>query len=55
MLIRQRRGWAIPEREVTPESVCFNRREVLVGLAESFVLRTAENGCVLAEEAISGC
>ena len=32
MLIRKRRGWEIPEREVTPESVYLNRREVLRGL-----------------------
>ena len=29
MLIRKRRGWEIPEREVTPESVWMNRRELL--------------------------
>jgi sulfoxide reductase catalytic subunit YedY len=29
MLIRKRRGWEIPEREATPESVYLNRREVL--------------------------
>jgi len=32
MLIRNRRGWEIPEREVTPEGVYLNRREVLRGL-----------------------
>jgi sulfoxide reductase catalytic subunit YedY len=29
MLIRQRRPWDIPERELTPESACWNRREIL--------------------------
>ncbi len=32
MLIRKRRGWEIPEREVTPESVYLNRRDMLRGL-----------------------
>ncbi|NKB87658.1 MAG: protein-methionine-sulfoxide reductase catalytic subunit MsrP [Acidobacteria bacterium] len=32
MLIKKRRGWEIPEREVTPESVYINRRELLRGL-----------------------
>ncbi|MBL8230540.1 MAG: protein-methionine-sulfoxide reductase catalytic subunit MsrP [Bryobacterales bacterium] len=29
MLIRIRKGWEIPEREATPESVYFNRRQIL--------------------------
>jgi len=29
MLIRKRKGWEIPEREVTPESIYMNRREIL--------------------------
>lgn len=32
MLIKVPRGWEIPEREATPESVYFNRRKVLKGL-----------------------
>jgi sulfoxide reductase catalytic subunit YedY len=31
MLIRRRRGWEIPESQVTPESVYINRREVVAG------------------------
>ena len=31
MLIRQRRGWEMPEREATPEAVFFNRRTLLAG------------------------
>ena len=29
MLIRIPKGWEIPEREVTPESVYWNRRQIL--------------------------
>ena len=32
MLIRKRRGWEIPEREVTPESIYLNRRKILQGM-----------------------
>lgn len=32
MLIRTTRGWEIPERLATPESVFWNRREILAGL-----------------------
>ena len=32
MLIRRRRGWEIPEREVTPESVYIDRRKILQGM-----------------------
>lgn len=32
MLIRKKRGWEIPERDVTPESVVLNRRQILRGL-----------------------
>jgi len=32
MLIKVPRGWEIPEREATPESVYLNRRAVLKGL-----------------------
>jgi methionine sulfoxide reductase catalytic subunit len=31
MLIKRRKGWEIPEREATPESVFFNRRELIGG------------------------
>lgn len=48
MLIRVSRGWEIPEREATPESVYENRREILkaagVMLAASVLGRAAEGG-----------
>ncbi len=31
MLIKRRKGWEIPEREATPESIFFNRRELIGG------------------------
>ena len=31
MLIRQRRGWELPDREATPEGVFLNRRTLLAG------------------------
>ncbi len=31
MFIKRKRGWEIPEREATPESVYFNRRRFLTG------------------------
>lgn len=37
MLIRTRRGWEIPEGEVTPESVYLNRRQVLRGMGVTAV------------------
>ena len=39
MLIKQRRGWEIPEREATPESVYLQRRELLksMGAAAAFM------------------
>ncbi len=33
MLVRSKRSWEIPEREVTPESVYLNRRTLVKGLA----------------------
>jgi sulfoxide reductase catalytic subunit YedY len=33
MLIRKRRGWEIPERDVTPESIYLNRRRLMHGFA----------------------
>ena len=32
MLTKVPRGWEIPEREATPESVFHNRREILRGM-----------------------
>ena len=31
MFIKRRKGWEIPEREATPESVFLNRRQILAG------------------------
>src|SRR5208282_4572393 len=31
MLIKRRRGWEIPEREVTPEALVLRRRAVVAG------------------------
>ena len=33
MLIKRTRGWELPEREATPESVFLNRRTLLTGTA----------------------
>ena len=46
MLIKRRRGWEIPEREVTPEALVLRRREVVAGavalaVAAPGVLRSA--------------
>jgi len=38
MFILKKRGWELPEREATPESVYLNRRQILAGLAGSGVL-----------------
>lgn len=41
MLIGNRRGWEIPERQVTPESIMLGRRSVLAGAAAAGVLGIA--------------
>ncbi len=38
MNIISRRGWEIPERDVTPESLFFNRRSFLAGSASALAL-----------------
>jgi len=38
MLIKQRRGWEIPECQATPESVFLRRREILKGLGAGAAL-----------------
>ena len=50
MLIRKKRGWEIPEREVTPEGLWMNRREVLrsMGFAGAG-MGTLISGCAWAE------
>ncbi len=37
MLIKIPRGWEIPERDVTPENVYFNRRKFLAGASAGLV------------------
>ena len=32
MLIKVKRGWELPERDVTPEDVFFNRRDIVKAL-----------------------
>ena len=38
MLIKVKRGWEMPERAATPESVFMNRRELSKGLAAGSIL-----------------
>src|SRR5882672_12290472 len=41
MNIIRRRGWEIPEREVTPENLFFNRRSFLAGSVSALALAPA--------------
>jgi sulfoxide reductase catalytic subunit YedY len=41
MLIKRPRGWQMPEREATPESVFFNRRQLIKGIAAGPILAAA--------------
>ena len=41
MLIRTKRGWELPERAATPESVFHNRRRLIKGLAAGSILAGA--------------
>src|ERR1700710_2496502 len=41
MNIIRRRGWEIPESQVTPEHLAFSRRKVLVGGAAALALAPA--------------
>ena len=60
MLIRKRRGWEIPEREVTPESIYLNRRKVLQGMGLAAIgaggvygtSRALANGGLMMQQAI---
>ena len=61
MLIRKRRGWEIPEREVTPESIYLNRRKVLQGMGLAAIgaggaygaSRALANGGLMMQQAVS--
>jgi methionine sulfoxide reductase catalytic subunit len=41
MLIKPRRGWEIPEREVTPEALVLHRRDVMAGVIASSITAPA--------------
>ena len=41
MLIRSKRGWELPERTATPESVFHNRRRLIKGLAAGSIVAAA--------------
>src|SRR5665213_1926843 len=53
MLVKSKRGWEIPEREATPESVFTNRRVLLKAMGYGALLATAAPpfGAALAAEA----
>lgn len=50
MLIRRRKGWEVPEREVTPESVYLNRRAFVRGLAAGPILASTVGLAACGEE-----
>ncbi|NQW08760.1 MAG: protein-methionine-sulfoxide reductase catalytic subunit MsrP [Alphaproteobacteria bacterium] len=57
MLIKRLRGWEIPERLVTPESVWLNRRQLLKGLAAGPILAGSAGvlaGCAEEADASAG-
>ncbi|MFQ5744046.1 MAG: protein-methionine-sulfoxide reductase catalytic subunit MsrP, partial [Acidobacteriota bacterium] len=54
MLIRKRRGWEIPERQVTPEGVYMNRRQALRSMGFAGVgMGSLLAGCSWAKEIFS--
>jgi sulfoxide reductase catalytic subunit YedY len=50
MLIKRKRGWEIPESQVTPESLFFNRRQVIAGAGALIGASAFGIGPVLAED-----
>jgi len=51
MLIRKKRGWELPERAATSETVFHDRRQLLKGLAAGPILATGLGNIALAADA----